>query len=143
MLRRTPRPRIRTQIELQRHWQRLTPRFGERAWGLRYLFLAPDGTATRAARLTDVCGPLDLEQQEGFARTVDYLLEDGRHLWRVALLITRPGPATVVDRDLEWAATLYDAARRARVAYEIVHLAAGGRVVPLPPDDMPHFAVGF
>ncbi len=143
MLRRTPPPRIRTQIELQRHWQRLTPRFGRPQWGLRFLFIGPDGSSTTTARLHGVDGPLDAEGQAELGRLIDYLLEDGRHLWRIAALITRPGPAVVVRRDLEWAATVHDAARRARVACEIVHLAAGGTVLPLPPDDMPHFAVGF
>ncbi len=137
------RPQIRSQVELQRHWQRVARGFGEQPWGVRFLLIAPDGSRTQTARLDHLRGPLDGEQHDDFARVMDYLLEDHRRWWRLALLLTRPGPATVVSHDLEWAASLYDAARRAQVACEVVHLAAGGRVVPLPPDDMPDLAAGW
>lgn len=143
MIRRSSHSQIRSQFELQRHWQRVSRGFGEQRWGLRLCFLAPDGSCTKVARLDHLAGPLDHDQRADFIGVLDFVLEDRRQWWRLAVLITRPGPAVLVGGDVEWAASLYDAARRARVPCEVVYLAAGGKVVPLPPDDMPDLAVGY
>jgi len=136
------RPRLRTQIDLHEHWRRVLPHLGRRPLGLHFLFLAPNHQATRAAHL-DVDGPLDYAERESLVRVIAHLLDGERIPWRIAFLIVRAGQPTTTSRDIAWAASLYDASRQAHVACEVVHLAAGDRVIPLPPDDMPDLAAGF
>lgn len=54
---------------------------------------------------------------------------------RVALLYCRPGAGAALTRDDRTAARLlYDAARRLRVALEVVHVATDTAIVPAPLD---------
>jgi hypothetical protein len=108
------------------------------------MFISIRDTASKVGFFSDVTGPLDATQYDGFGRViVEYFLEGEPRLWRIAFLLTRPGPAVQTPDDIAWAASLYDACRRAGVACEIIHVAAGDKVIPLPPDDMPDLAVGF
>ncbi|WP_141007036.1 hypothetical protein [Nocardioides humi] len=143
MLRRDPRPRIRTQAELDQLWRGWVRRRNEPPVGTTCLLVYADGRVTRSTvTFTDLDGPLDDGRQRRFVHWIRHLLDDDTAGWRIAFMIARPGAPVVGERDLAWATSLYVAARLAGVACEVVHLAAGNQVRPLPLDALPSHAFG-
>lgn len=136
MIRRTDRrPCVRNQSELDRFWQRWTRARSNEVAGTTCALVFADGRMTRKAlTFVDIDGPLGDAEQHLLARWIRDLLDEETAGWSVAMLMTRPGLPTVDERDIAWAASLYVAARRAGVGCEVVHLAVGRRVLPLPLD---------
>gem|GEM_PF-5655114 len=129
---------IRNQRELQRDWQRIAKRSTEREPHLRCYFVEPGGRTApkRVIYLSDVTGPLNVEQFAQFGEWALHILDGRVDVWRIAVLISRPGPSDVTDHDIAWAASIYESAQRVGLGCTVMHLAAGRVVMPIPLDDI-------
>jgi hypothetical protein len=90
-------------------------------------------------QLTEVTGaddPPDEETLEGLVRLLGMLESEVAPGVRFAFLRSRPGGDAITEGDRVWATRLYDAARRAGVPCEVVHLATRGAVRPIPRDEL-------
>ena len=131
----TPPERIiRTDLDLFDLWTELMGPHGFDRSSLWMVFLDED------RRMLPTVVPIEdrpLEPDEPMIRNlraiVDGLAETG--VRSVALLLTRPGPGVMTERDRRWARAL-TAVLGERLAGRPVHLATEGRIQTFAPDDL-------
>jgi hypothetical protein len=136
-------PAIRTQADLERAWQHLMGDYGHRAWSIFWMFLDAEGhPLPQLTEVEDSHEPLGAFETERFAEFLAVLageLEpDLGPGMRIAFLRSRPGSSTLTADDRLWAEALSEAARRAALPCEVVHVSSDTGVVPVPLD-----ALGF
>ena len=127
---------ILTQSDLLATWSRLIELGGPTRPSIWMMLIRADGTPVQhLTEIDDVADAPDPALVDGLTTVLTSLGDDLPDA-RVAFLRARParGPVDAIDR--AWATGLMTAARRASVACEVVHLAAGDRVVPLPWDEL-------
>src|SRR4051794_6797831 len=130
-------PHLRSQSDLEDAWRRLMGPWGfdgETLW--MFLVLADDQPLPHLSEITEAEVPPDAETQRSMAELFRLLDEQAGPGARFAFLRSRPGGPALTDDDRAWAAGLYAACRLAGVGGEAVHLATGGRVRPVPPDEL-------
>ncbi|GAB2874811.1 hypothetical protein GCM10027026_26870 [Myroides odoratimimus subsp. xuanwuensis] len=129
------RPLLRSQADLEAAWREAMQPLGWSGSSLWLMLIEADRRPLHlieVAEVPDAPGP-------GVSWELGSFLE---HLGRdfvepggsVAFLRARPGAGLPDERDRAWAATLYDACRRADMACEVVHVATDVDVRPLPVD---------
>lgn len=129
-------PPLRTQADLHRQWRALMGPLGFGSRRLWLLFL------DREQRATELLVQIDDPPEDVEDGTADGLLAMCSHvlvehdLGRVAVLLSRPGPAALTESDRQWGRALLAAARRAHVPLAPVHLANDEVLVPLTGDDL-------
>ena len=131
-------PPIRTQTDLDLHWQALMGPLGFSRPSLWVLFLDADGGCAGPLTMIDEIPArpdheLLVTLLRMCAEVVDENLEPGG---RVAFLRSRPGPGAVDADDRAWAGGLLQAAREVGVPCEPVHLATDERVTVVAFDDL-------
>ena len=132
----TYHPVINTQADLQEVWQHLMGPFGYHRHSVWWLLIEADGQPIpQLTELEDATEPPDPEQRAAMAGFLADLVGSLEMTGpRLAFLISRPGRDAPRPEDAAWAAALYDVARLAGLACEVVHLANDSGVVPLPLD---------
>jgi hypothetical protein len=131
------RPVIADQAALEDAWRRLMSPLG---FGRTSVWLMLVGDDDRPVpQLTEVEGcerPLTPGELDGLAEAARLLLDDLAPTGRLALLLSRPGPALPRPADLALARGVLQACRAHGVPTEVVHLATDTDVVPLPYDTL-------
>jgi hypothetical protein len=128
-------PTVRTQSDLHRAWQHLMGPGGFGGQSIWMMLIVDDVPLPQLTEITESDEPLDdmmVGQLAELLRLLDRNVAPGA---RVAFLRSRPGTDAVSGDDRGWAACLYDAARRAAVPCEVVHLATPGSIRALPADE--------
>jgi hypothetical protein len=129
-------PPIRSQEDLHRHWRAL---MGPLGFSRRYLWLGLIGADRRPTPLLVQIDELperpDPAMCDRFGAFLGHLLDEEPGC-SVALLLSRPGPAAMTTADRAWAIGLTDAARRAGIPLEPLHLATDEAVRVFAPDDL-------
>ena len=85
--------------------------------------------------ITDADEP-DEPFRTNFATMLRMLAEDSLDDVRFAFFISRPGTGALTPSDRRWASALYAVSRAAVVVAEVVHLASGATIRPIPPDEL-------
>ena len=132
------RPLIRTQEDLEHAWRHLMEPLGFGDHSIWMMLV--DGGGRPVPQLTEIAGavePPDPDEVAGLAELLRRIRSDHDPRARFAFLRSRPGGGGVNTDDRGWAVALYDAARRAHVPIEVVHLATDHELVPIPMDDLP------
>lgn len=129
-------PTIRTQAELQDVWRHFMGPSGFGSASLWMMLVLDDRPLPQLTEVTDADAPPDEQDLDGLVRLLQMLEEEVAPGARFAFLRSRPGTDAVTEEDRAWAAALYDAARRAAVPCEVVHLATRGAVRPIPHDEL-------
>ena len=125
-------PVIRTQAELEETWRTLMGPFGFGGHSVWMLVIADDDRAVpQITEITHAVEPPEDQMIDGLAQVLRHLDVPGQ---RFAFLRSRPGPGGLTANDLAWANALYDAARRAGAACEVVHRACDADLVAVPMD---------
>lgn len=129
-------PAIHSQADLHRHWRAL---LGPLGFSRRCLWLGlideerrPCPLALQIDELPDLPEAVMLDK---FMIFLGHLLGEQPGC-SVALLLSRPGPAAVTAADRTWAVGLTQAARRAAIPLEPLHLATDEAVRVIAPDDL-------
>lgn len=136
MTRETFAPTIRTQADLQEVWRHFMGPTGFGSASLWMMLVLDDRPIPQLTEVTDADEPPDEHDVEGLVRLLQMLEAEVAPGARFAFLRSRPGGEVVTEEDRAWAAVLYDAARRAGVPCEVVHLATRGTVRPIPHDEL-------
>jgi hypothetical protein len=133
------RPVIHTQRDLEQTWRRLMGPLGFGTESLWLGFVNADGAMVpQLTQIEDTIQPPTPEQAQSLGRFLRELVEGfDDPPTRIAFLRTRPGSASVTQRDRVWADALYAACRSAGLSAEVVHLATDHNLVPLPLDELP------
>ena len=128
-------PTIRSQAHLETAWRRLMgPQLFDRC-SVWMMLIQDDVPVPQLTEITDAESP-DHTIRTNLAEVLRLLARGDLSGVRFAFLISRPGSGFLTSTDREWATTLYAAARSAGVACEVVHLATGATIGPIPPDDL-------
>ncbi len=131
------RPEIRTQADLAEVWAHLMGPGGYARPSLWLLvILADHRPIPHLVEITGADEPPAENELAAFARFLRSLADDLGPGARFATLRTRPGSDTVTDLDRAWAASAYDACRRAGVRCEVPHLGTRGSIRPVPRDEL-------
>jgi hypothetical protein len=130
------RPTIRTQADLEEAWRHLMGPWGYGGASTWLMLVLDDEVIPHLTEIAECEDPPEPEGIDGLADILRMLDEEIAPGARVAFLRSRPGADVVTDTDRAWASGLYDAARRAGVPAEVVHLATRGSVRAIPPDDL-------
>lgn len=126
---------IHTQADLERTWRTLMTPLGFGGYSCWLMMLEPDRRPIpQLTEIEDTDRVPNAAEADGLAHVLGRLAADG--IGSVAFLRTRPGRDGVTPRDRRYAAVLYDAARRADLPIEVVHLANDVDLWPLPMDDV-------
>ncbi len=126
---------VHTEADLFTLWQRLMGpgSFGKRTLWL--LFLRPDDYPCGViVPIEDVPGEPDLDVITALERILDDVVA-AQDVGSVPVLLSRPGPSAMTDRDRRWAATLRDGLGR-HLGRWPVHLATYERLQVFAPDDL-------
>lgn len=127
---------IHTQSDLHATWSRLLSRAEPSRPMLWMMLIEADDTPIRhLTELDELDAVPPPELVDGMAVLLSELVADLPGA-RVAFLLGRPGRGPVTADDRSWATALAAAARRAGMACDVVHLLAGGRILPLPEDEL-------
>lgn len=129
-------PTIRTQTDLESAWRHLMGPWGFAGSSVWMMLVVDDLPLPQLTEITESEEPPDGEMVEAFADLVRTLADGMPPGARFAFLRSRPGHGRLTDDDRAWAAALYDAALRAGVPCEVVHLATRGAVRPIARDDL-------
>lgn len=129
-------PTIRTQSDLQEVWRHFMGPAGFGSPSLWLMLLLDDRPLPQLTEVTDADAPPDEEVLEGLVRLLGMLQAEVAPGVRFAFLRSRPGGDAITEDDRAWASGLYDAAHRADVPCEVVHLATRGTVRPIPQDEL-------
>ena len=129
-------PTIRTQAQLQDVWRHFMGPSGFSTASLWMMLVVDDQPLPQLTEVTDTDTPPDEHDLDGLVRLLRMLEDEVAPGARFAFLRSRPGGDAVSEEDRAWAAALYDAARRAAVPCEVVHLATRGSVRAIPQDDL-------
>ena len=129
-------PTIRTQADLQDVWRHLLGPSGFASASVWMMLVVDDRPLPQLTEITESDEPPDEEGVEGLVRLLGMLESEVAPGARFAFLRSRPGVDAVTEADRAWAASLYDAARRAAVPCDVVHLATRGAVRPIPQDEL-------
>lgn len=127
---------ISSQADLENAWRNLMGPWsfgGHSVWMMLIVDEEPIPQITEIAEAEDLP---DEAMLAGLADILRMLQADVAPGARVAFLRSRPGLNRVTDDDRRWAIGLYDAARRAGVECEVIHLATRGSIRPLPQDEV-------
>jgi hypothetical protein len=128
------RPVIRTQAQLEGAWRHLMEPLGFAARSLWLMVIDDDDRPIpHLTELTDLHELPDPGSARDMAELVRVVSEALPHS-RLAFLLSRPDTGPPESPDRAWAAVLYDAARGAGAACEVVHLATDEAVLPIPLD---------
>lgn len=128
-------PVIRTQADLEGAWRRLMgpgPASGRSLW---MMLIQDDVPLPQLIEMTDADEP-DEPLMANFATLLQMLAEDSLDGVRFAFLLSRSGSGFLTVSDRRWASALYSATSDAGVRCEVVHLATGASVRPIPPDEL-------
>lgn len=130
------RPTIHTQADLEDAWRHLMRPLGFDQRSLWLMLIDEDDRPL--PQLTEVADLPDRPSGWEGRRVGHFLamLSSSMPECRFAFLLTRPGRGGPDDADRAWAELLYDAAREAATACEVVHLANDDTVAPIPLDDL-------
>lgn len=129
-------PTISTQADLQDAWRKLMGPWGFGGHSIWMMLILDDRPLPQLTEITDAEEPPDTELVAGLVEVLQRLDRELAPGARFAFLRSRPGVDAITGVDRAWASTLYDAARRAAVPCEVVHLATRGAVRPVPQDDI-------
>jgi hypothetical protein len=130
------RPLIRSQAELARAWRRLMEPLGFTGRSLWLMVIDDDDRPIpHLTELTDLSELPDARSSGDLADLVR-IFNDALPSTRLAFLLSRPDTGPPASPDQAWAAVLYDAARGAGAACEVVHLATDDGVTPIPWDGL-------
>jgi hypothetical protein len=128
-------PLIRTQSDLQRAWQALMGPWRYSGMAVWMMVVLDDRPVPHLTEITECDEPPE-DAGEALAQLLGSLADDLGPQARFAFLRSRPGTDVITETDRAWARSLYDAARRARVPCEVVHLGTRGSVRPITADDV-------
>lgn len=129
-------PLIETQTDLERAWRTLLSPLGFSRTSTWLMFIGPDGRPLPSlTEIEDCDGPPPPDGAEQMGGLLGHLRDGLPDGMRVAFLRSRPGPGLPDAHDRAWAAMLHDAIRCAGFPAEVVHLATGSDVRPLPLDE--------
>jgi hypothetical protein len=123
---------VRSAAELTQRWADLLdpPVFAARSLWLSWLH--EDGTTLPVVMpVDDVPRAPDLPTLRGLVHLHEAVVEHTHDITHLAMALCRPGHAVVTAEDDEWAATLHTVLDDAIESRWSLHLAAGGRVVPV------------
>jgi hypothetical protein len=123
---------VRSAAELTQRWADLLdpPVFAARSLWLSWLY--EDGTTLPVVMpVDDVPRAPDLPTLRGLVHLHEAVTEHSPDLAHVAMALCRPGHTTITADDDEWAEGLHAVLDDAIEGSWSLHLAAGGRVVPL------------
>jgi hypothetical protein len=130
------RPLIRSQAELEGAWRHLMEPLGFTGRSLWLMVIDDDDRPiphlTQLTDLSDLPGTRSAGDVAELVRIVSEALPRAR----LAFLLSRPDTGPPESPDQAWAAVLYDAARGAGAACEVVHLATDDAVMPIPWDGL-------
>ena len=130
------RPVIRTQAELELAWRHLMEPLGFAARSLWLMVIDDDDRPIpHLTELTDLTEMPDSRSAGDMAELVR-IVSEALPQARLAFLLSRPDTGPPDSPDRAWAAVLYDAARGADAACEVVHLATDDGVMPIPWDGL-------
>jgi hypothetical protein len=132
------RPLIRTQADLEHAWRQLMEPLGFGDHSIWMMVVA--GDERPLPHLTEIAGavePPEPEEVDGLAELLRRAESGGRRTGPGGRSRTGPGGGGINPDDRGWARALYDAAHRAQVPIEVVHLATDHDLVPIPMDDLP------
>lgn len=129
-------PTIRTQTDLKAAWEHLMGPWGFGRRSIWMMLLVDDTPLPQLTEIEDADEPPNPHQLDGLSKTLGLLGSEVAPGARFAFLRSRPGHDVVTEDDRAWARALYDAARRAAVPCEVVHLGTRGAVRPVPPDEV-------
>jgi hypothetical protein len=130
------RPLIRTQADLEHAWRHLMEPLGFSGHSIWMMLVdGDDRPIPQLNEIEDAVEPPEPGEVDGLAELLRRLHADVAPQARFAFLRSRPGGGGINPDDRGWAHALYDAARRARVPIEVVHLATDHDLVPIPMDD--------
>ena len=123
---------VRSAAELTQRWADLLdpPVFAARSLWLSWLY--EDGTALPVVMpVDDVPRVPDLPTLRGLVHLHEAVTEHSSGVTHLAMALCRPGHAVVTAGDDEWAEGLHTVLDEAIGSSWSLHLAAGGRVVPV------------
>ncbi len=129
-------PPIHTQADLTNVWSTLMGELGFGSRSLWVMFIGKDDTVHPALMQVE---QLDDRPDDLFAANLvqicSHFVDDDPARGRVALLLSRPGRATLTGSDRAWASMLYRAVRLGGIAAEPLHLANDEELRLLAVDD--------
>lgn len=130
------RPVIRSQADLETAWRHLMQPLGFDSPSLWLMVVCDDDRPL--PQLTELArtNPLPTEQDRDALAHLMPLVARSIPGVRLAFLRSRPGAGSPDDSDRAWAELLYDVAREAGVACEVVHVATDETVAPVPMDSV-------
>ena len=127
---------LTTQADLHRYWRALMAPLGFGSRRLWILFLDPDDRPTPLLlQIDDVPEHCDEPMLEGLVGVCRATREE-QELGRVAVLLSRPGGASLTGSDRHWGRSVLAAAERGGVPFAPVHLATDEQVRVLSGDDL-------
>lgn len=130
-------PIIRSQADLHDTWAVLMGPLGFSGRSIWLMLIqADDRPIPQLTQIEDADRLPSHEENRGFAETLRMLVTEVVPGGRVAFLRSRPGGGGLTAEDKAWARSLYDAARTAGVAVEVVHRACDVDLVPVPLDEV-------
>jgi hypothetical protein len=131
------RPVLRTDADVTTMWRTLMKPLG---WHNRRQYLVfveadrrPAGVVVEVGEIPDTLTPDDI------AVMVDFLADLPDHgipAASVAILVCRPGSATLTDDDRALCREIYGAAARTGVTLELLHVGTDTAIVPAPMDEV-------
>ena len=129
-------PPIRSDDDLQRHWQRL---MGERGFGTRRLWITILDSRDRVLPTLPVIEDVPVVPNRPLAATMldalAWTLEDDRSGWSAGILLTRPGATIVTRSDRSWARMLAEEAATRSIQLRPTFLASDTAVRPITGTD--------
>jgi len=130
-------PPLRTQEDLHRYWRSLLGELGFSERLLWFTLVDADQRVTpMLSQLEDVPRFPDQELLDSLMDVLSKLLETALPDGSAALLLSRPGRAAMTESDRVWAASLTEAAARAGVWLQPIHLATDQALRVFAPDDL-------
>lgn len=131
------RPVLRTQADVESFWIEICRPLGWARHDLWFVMVDADGRPLPIVQdFRDRPEEVDVEVVRGLVHVWRLLRDEHIPGGRFAVLLCRPGPATVQHSDREWVVAISEEAAAAGVPLEVIHVASDVAIRPLPLDDV-------